>query len=376
MQVYQDQTLKFNPILHGLRGLAALSVLLFHWGSGIGFFPQARAQMVVTTLGKEWDLGVFLDFGWLGVLLFFVLSGYLLTAQLLYRDLNKTNIPRFWLRRGLRIYPAFWLQLLVLLIVARFFAFMPQSGSGPDIVRHTFLWINLPPWMTVPMNSVWWTLPVELGFYLVLPLLVLLSNRLGWMKVFAGSVLVTILWRYAVMWFFKGENYASHQVVLDSIPGALSTFCAGVALAYFIARKGAPTRNQRYLVLITSLVLSVAMAVWLYANLDTYWSGHWMLGVWNPLMGLLIATLMLALLLPLRGFGWLASKPMVWLGHISFGIYLWHYPLLMLLQRSILKDWQTPSQSVMALFITLAATLVLASISYYFVERPIMRKRF
>jgi peptidoglycan/LPS O-acetylase OafA/YrhL len=332
--------------------------------------------MTVSFFNTDWDLGKFLDFGWLGVLLFFVLSGYLLAAQLLNRNLSLKTVSRFWLRRGLRIYPAFWLQFFVLLALARLFSFMPQLTEGGDIFRHVLLWINMPPWMTVPMNSVWWTLPVELGFYLVLPFLVLLSNRLGWLKVFAGAVLVTFIWRYGVMWFFKGESYSTHQVVLDSIPGALSTFCAGVALAYFIAARGVPNPFQRYFLLAISLFLFVLMAVWLYANLDTYWTGHWMLGVWNPIMGLLIAALMLALILPLKGFGWLASRPMVWLGKISFGIYLWHYPLLMLLQRTILNDWQSPLLSVLALFVTLVATLVLASLSYYLVEKPVMQKRF
>lgn len=375
MQVHQGKTLTFNPILHGLRAVAALAVLLFHWGSGIGFFPQARGKMTVSVFNSDWDLGLFLDFGWLGVLLFFVLSGYLLATQLIHRDLNLKKVSRFWLRRGLRIYPAFWLQLLVLLVVARVFTIMPQLTDGGAIVRHVFLWINLPPSMTIPMNSVWWTLPVELGFYLVLPFLVLLSKRLGWLKVFAGAVLITLLWRYGVMWFFKGDNYSTQQAILDSIPGALSTFCAGVALAYFIATRGIPGRNQRYLLLMISMALFAAMAAWLYANLDTYWTGHWMLGIWNPIMGLLISALMFALMLPLKGFGWLASKPMVWLGNISFGIYLWHYPLLMLLQRTILNDWQSPLLSVLALFITLAATLLLASLSYYLVEKPVMQKK-
>ena len=376
MHQRRGNTLRFNPVLHGMRAMAALAVVLFHWGSGIGFFPQARAHMSVSAFDTRWDLGLFLDYGWLGVLLFFVLSGYLLASQLLHRELNMAKVTGFWLRRGLRIYPAFWLQLLILLLVARSVSSMPQMTAGGDIVRHIFLWINLPPSMTVPMNSVWWTLPVELGFYLVLPLLVLLSNRVGWLRVFVAAVVITIGWRYGVMWIYRGESYVTHQAILDSIPGALSTFCTGVALAYYIAARGIPVFRKRYILLAVSIVLLCEMMVWLNVNLDTYWRGHWMLGIWNPLMGILIGTLMFSLILPLEGFKWLSSKPMVWLGDISFGIYLWHYPLLMLFERTILHDWQTPLLSVLALLLTLTGTLMLASISYYLIEKPMMGKRF
>jgi acetyltransferase len=368
-------TLAFNPNLHGFRGIAALAVLLFHWGSSIGFFPQARQHMTVTALGSKWDLGMALDFGWLGVPLFFVLSGYLLTSQLLTRDLNGQSIPRFWLRRGMRIYPAFWLQLLVLLIAAKLFAFMPQLTSTTDILRHVFLWINLPPWMTAPMNAVWWTLPVELSFYLLLPLLVLIARRIGWLSLLLGAIVLTISWRYGVMSVYAGSNYSTHLAVLDAIPGSLSTFCCGMALAYLIASRGVPAGKSRALMLISGIATFYAMLYWLRSNIDTYWTGHWMLGVWNPIMGVIITGILLSLIRPLRGFKWLGSAPMVWLGNISFGIYLWHYPLLMLLQRTILQEWTTPWLNTMALLVTLAGTAVLASLSYYLLEKPIMSKR-
>ena len=375
MQKQQDNTLKFNPVLHGFRAIAALAVVLFHWGSSIGFFPELRQQLSVTVFNTAWDLGMVLDFGWLGVPVFFVLSGYLLTTQLLHRGLGVERVKRFWLRRALRIYPAYWLQLLVLLILASRFSFMPQLTTSGDIARHVLLWINLPPWMTLPMNSVWWTLPVELGFYLLLPLLVTGSNRFGWLRVFAAVIAITLCWRYAVMWHYRGENYAAHQAVLDAIPGALSTFCSGVALAYFVTARGVAGESLRYLLLAVSLVLFYLMMCWLRSNLDSYWSSHWMLGVWNPIMGLLISVIMYTLIVPLNGFQWLSSGLLVWLGNISFGIYLWHYPLLMLLDRTILSDWKSPWLNVLALAVTLAGTLVLASISYYFVEKPLLDKK-
>lgn len=374
-QTMHSETLAFNPNLHGFRGIAALAVVLFHWGSSTGFFPQARHHMSVNMFGSIWDLGMLLDFGWLGVPLFFVLSGYLLTSQLLDRNLDRKNLGRFWLRRALRIYPAFWLQLLVLLVLARLFTFMPQLTGIGDITRHVLLWINMPPWMTAPMNGVWWTLPVELSFYLILPFLVMLSRRIGWLSTLSGAIVITICWRYSVMYLYEGSNYSSHLNVLDAIPGTLSTFCSGLALAYLLNNCGVPSAKVRCILLLGGVALFYAMLYWLRSNLDTYWTGHWMLGIWNPIMGLVIAAILLSLIRPLRGFNWLGSRPMVWLGNISFGIYLWHFPLLILLQRTALEGWTTPFLNAMALIVVLAGTLLIASVSYYCLEKPIMSRK-
>jgi peptidoglycan/LPS O-acetylase OafA/YrhL len=96
--------------------------------------------------------------------------------------------------------------------------------------------------------------------------------------------------------------------------------------------------------------------------------------VWNPLMAFIIGTMLLALIEPLPGFKWLASKPMVWLGEISYGIYLWHYPVLMFLARGVLSEWRSPVLGLAALMLCLVATLTLASLSYYGLEKPIMQK--
>jgi peptidoglycan/LPS O-acetylase OafA/YrhL len=132
-------TLSFNPNLHGLRGIAAMAVLLFHWGSRLGHFREVRPALVVSAFDTQWDLGMGLDFGFLGVSLFFILSGYLLTSQLISRDVTATIASRFWQRHGLRIYLAFWLQLIVLLVLAHFLDFMPQMSSVGDLIRHALL---------------------------------------------------------------------------------------------------------------------------------------------------------------------------------------------------------------------------------------------
>ena len=102
---------------------------------------------------------------------------------------------------------------------------------------------------------------------------------------------VTLFWRYQVMDHFAGQNYAAHLTVLDAIPGTLFTFCAGFGLAYLLV-------ERRPVLLVIPSTAFLALAQWLQANLATYWTGHWMLGVFNPLMAAVIAALILALLRP------------------------------------------------------------------------------
>ncbi len=162
----------FNPVLHGLRGLAACAVVLFHWQH---YFPMlARKLEFVNFAGITLNLSIPIHFGWLGVPLFFVLSGYLLGSQLANRDLSAKFVIGFWKRRFLRIYPAAWVQLITLIAINEVLPGIISPFSSAELLRNILLYVNLPPWMTTPINEIWWTLPVELGFYILLPFMILL----------------------------------------------------------------------------------------------------------------------------------------------------------------------------------------------------------
>jgi peptidoglycan/LPS O-acetylase OafA/YrhL len=118
----------------------------------------------------------YLNVAWLGVPSFFILSGWLLGAQVIAGSLSPQFLRRFWLRRVLRIYPEVWAELLVLLLVAGAIPGLVPQASYDTLPFQFILWANLPPVMVQPLNGVWWTLPVELGFYLILPLLGMMSR--------------------------------------------------------------------------------------------------------------------------------------------------------------------------------------------------------
>ena len=359
----------FNPILHGLRGLAAMAVLLYHWKST---YPQAAvALQEVPFLGTEWDKFFFVSLGWNGVHWFFVLSGYLLAGKLLH-DLTTANartIAHFWQRRVLRIYPAVWLQLSLLLPLTWWL------GQAPDyewqaVVANYLLWTDPLPGGVSFYNGVYWTLPLELSFYLLLPFVVLLHRRIGFWNVIGLALVITLAWRFGIVWLNEtGQAQISPIRMRTLLPGMLMVFMAGYAITRFPQQISDRTR---YGLLAAALVLYVAWHQALVGLRDTLPNTHWFIASWEVVLGLLIALLVALLLKPLWPWRWLGSRPLVWLGDMSFGIYLWHWPVLRLLRRVVPGHWSTVEGSWLALLVCLFITLPLAVASYRLVEKPVL----
>jgi peptidoglycan/LPS O-acetylase OafA/YrhL len=362
----QQQFHTFNPVLHSLRGCAAVAVLLFHWeqhfpAGGHWLQQHFPAQTLL-------DPTIYIGFGWMGVPLFFILSGWLLGAQVIS---NKAmfSLRRFWLRRLLRIYPAVWFELAVLLLLAGLIPGLITPAAYGTLPLQFLLWINLPPAMAEPLNLVWWTLPVELGFYLILPLLGLISRAVDWRVMLVGALVITLSWR---SWIFLTANTANLMPtlpVMDSLIGVFFTFMLGFSMNFLSLN---PSARARRIIFWFGAILLLALMQWQLTLNDVYWTGHWILVVWTPMVALAIALLVFSLREPTWEWRWLGSKVLVWLGHVSFGIYLWHFQVMRALVLLWPELWSTPSMSLLALIISLPATLALAAVSYYCIERPLM----
>lgn len=359
----------FNPILHGLRGLAAMAVLLYHWR---GTYPRAAmAGHQVPFLGTEWDLFFFVNVGWNGVHWFFVLSGYLLASKLLQNQttLDAASIGRFWQRRVLRIYPAVWVQLTLLL------PFSYMVGLAPDyhwqaVLANYLLWPDPLPGSVGFYNTVYWTLPLELTFYLLLPFIVLLQRRLGFWTVMGLAMATTLTWRFGIIWLNENQGATISMIRLRTIlPGMLMIFMAGYAITRFPQYISDRTR---YALLALGLALYIAWHQVMVATRTELPRTHWFIITWEIGLGLLIALLVALLLKPLKPWRWLGSRPLVWLGDMSFGIYLWHWPVLRQMRKLVHGPWNTVEGSWLALLICLAVTLPLAALSYRFVEKPVL----
>ncbi|MCA1778765.1 MAG: acyltransferase [Xanthomonadaceae bacterium] len=358
----------FIPALHGLRGIAALAVFLFHWN---GFFPALNIEYrSINALGLEWHPFRLIHFGWLGVSLFFILSGYLLGGQLKQKTLDFRTLSVYWSRRFLRIYPAVWFQMSLLLALAALVAEVSVPAlSWAELLHNLALWIHLPPWMTRPVNGMWWTLPVELSFYIVLPAIILLQRRIGWPAVVLIGLAITFSWRAWMMSIYDGEHYARYIPVIDALPGSLSAFVAGFALSFLTPSWGLARCTISLLI---AIALFTSLQNVLVINAEAYWTGHWLFIVWKPAMELVLALMMFILLHDTVLSRPLSSRVLVWLGEISFGIYLWHFPVQQYLNTVYGEAWNTPLGSLLALVTSLTATLILAAVSFYAIERPVM----
>ena len=223
--------------------------------------------------------------------------------------------------------------------------------------------------MVAPLNLVWWTLPVELSFYLLLPLLGWCAGFINWRVLLLSSLLTTLAWRFLIFSTAEVDNYVAILPVLDSLLGTLFTFMLGFSLNFL---PDALTVEQRQRGIIIGLLLLLGLMQWQLYMDAVYWSGHWILIVWPPLVALAIAILVYHLKDPLPSMVWLSSRFLVWLGHISFGIYLWHFQVMRVMVLLFPDMWSPPGQSLLALLIVVPITLVLAALSFYLIERPLM----
>jgi len=259
--------------------------------------------------------------------------------------------------------------LPVLLLIAWW---LPELIRLPDwgaLLRNATLWIHLPPWMTRPLNGVWWTLPVELMFYIVLPGIVLLSRRFGMPLMLVTAFAITMAWRVAVIEYYGDAGYGGREFITSALPGSLASFVLGLALNLLPTRL---SQRQTALLMICIALSWLLLTEWLVDNLATYWNGNWIFVVWDPIMYTVIAALVFVVLHGDRIAHALSARWLVWLGEISFGLYLWHFPVVQVLDHLVGAHLESSMGSVLALGICLGATIPLAAFSYYLVERPAM----
>lgn len=323
-------SLEYMPQLDSLRAIAVLAVVYTH------FLTQ-----------KYWLFGIY--WGGLGVRLFFVLSGFLITTVLL-RDADKFSsfksfYAAFLSRRALRLYPI----LLVTLCIAA------ALGIGP--VRDTFVWhatyltnfyiVKIGNWPVAGAHL--WSLAVEEQFYLLWPMVVFFLPRRLLPLALVGLILIAPAFRLS--WRSAGLGDLGAWVLT---PGSFDSLAMGALIALF--------RRARTLFAIIGLVGFFVLATqssWFIKNagvFDTAWA---MIFVW-------IVSRAAA------GFRGIIGKvldnqALQYVGSISYGIYVLHNFVAIILQKftNLLPRW--------SLLLAAGTTMLLASASWHFLERPIMR---
>jgi peptidoglycan/LPS O-acetylase OafA/YrhL len=284
-----------NPMVEGLRGLAALLVVWAHWAVPLGW-PGALGAFAFT-----------------GVDLFFVLSGYVFAPALLGA---KFSIAAFALRRLMRIYPAYLLALAVYVALAW------HGGKALLYLPEHVLMLHLQSReMTFYYNPVFWSLPSEVEFYLLLPCLAWAIRR-GGLRVWAACLVFALVLRLLLMYQADWATQNHAYLAIHHLPGLLVEFFFGV-LVYQHARAGTATRVAPWLWVTAGGLVWSALAtlfVWLEASSSTkgWVNGQLSLGA------ALAFALMLRGLESLRPSGAWKIFFLTWLGRLSYGVYLLH----------------------------------------------------
>jgi peptidoglycan/LPS O-acetylase OafA/YrhL len=309
----------------------------------------------------------FKDIGQHGVTLFFVLSAYLITGILLRTRSDPPGrvLAIFYARRALRIFPAYYAVLAVLLI-----ADVPGLRSAwPWYAFYSANWraALLGHWDSAVGHL--WTLAIEEQFYLTWPLIVLLvpTRHLGRVCVALATLAVVTRGMLAAM------SVEPIRVITPTI-AVLDAFAAGALLAWYQHTRALSRSGLRW-ALVAGLAIA-AHSMWLHAGQRGYilWLATERLGFSLISVSLLAAAA--AGVLP-RVFAW---RPVRGLGTISYGVYLWHLPIAW-----ALTAWptRTPIPRPIAtgglpmMIVVSASTIAVASVSWIVLERPLNRlKRF
>jgi len=341
------------PGLDGVRALAVTGVVWHHTEPGGAALPSL-------------PFGLNLN-GFLGVDLFFVLSGLLITGLLLREHAHngRISLAKFYVRRSLRIFPLYY---AVLALLTLYFAGAASSGSTqrsaflhdlPWLVTYTSNWVPIHELMGIT-----WSLSTEEQFYLAWPpLLAWLGRRALWPLLVFLSLNQALNLGLLNGWWPALDHARSELAILQA---TFTPILLGVLLAFALDSPASRATLQR-------LTDGPALAAWLLLLAALVcWPGD--IQGWPRLAFHVVATMTLAgiVLHPSsRIVGALEWKPLAFVGMVSYGIYLLHLIVLDAAQRA-LSRWHVDLPG--ALFVVgLAGTVALAALSYRFFERPLLR---
>ena len=292
--------------------------------------------------------------GVVGIVMFFALSGYLITGLLL-DELGRTervNLRRFYLRRALRLFPAMLFLLLGFVLVT---LTLDPLGDRHELLRTVVIALtytgDLPFGHASDATFHLWTLATEEQFYLVWPAVLALAfarRRVGLaLALVAAACVAGCL--LSLLWLKEAPDLAY------ALPTSWAVcFVIGSAARVYGARLSAPSG----LVPVCLGALGILSVIPLRGHALTYLAG-----------GPAIAVLTGLLLVAWRGWADVrhpALRPLVLLGTVSYAAYLWNYPLTM---------WLRPHLGVEAGVVAAALTLVAAAVSWHLVEQPVQRMR-
>ncbi|NVO12667.1 MAG: acyltransferase [Rhodoplanes sp.] len=348
------------PALDGLRAVAVMLVLWVH-------LPFVQGSVIAKAF---WSVGQAIRAGYIGVDLFFVLSGFLITRILLDERVRTGSISLrvFYTRRALRIFAIYYLCVAVYVL-----AFPFDGEALLSLVTYTFNYYHPFNPTPNPLEHTW-SLAVEEQFYIVWPALIA-AIPLARGRRICGTLVPGLAMLVALLLAATLEATLAASLIYMSSATRMMSLSLGAALA-FRELAGAPTARWRpYAELVAGTVLLAAdqgaRAIGLIPPGGWYWTvallGYALVSVGT--VSLLIASRDRLASMARTVLSW---RPLRYVGRISYGLYLYHLLLLFLLG---LAPYQVFTTGAPAAWVALAvvATFATAALSYRFIEAPLLR---
>ena len=339
---------KYIHGIDGLRAIAVLAVLAYHL-----HLPFARGGLI-------------------GVTVFFVISGFLIT-RILLTELDNTgsiDLKDFWIRRIRRLVPAILTMLVALIFVSAIFNRVLFTKACKDLLSAVFCYNN---WWQIFNNVSYfenagapsplthcWSLAIEAQFYLVYPLILIVLAKLRKKKYIPGITALLAVVSAALMWIMFDPSSDPSRVYYGTDTRAFSLlFGAFLAILLQYEKRESVPRVLKEGIGIAGLagILCITGLVDGYSSFF-YRGGHVLVSFLTVLVIYAVSDTK-SLLGTVLGL-----PPLKWIGDRSYGIYLWHYPVILLISGGKSSSWWVTLLEILI-------TLILSELSYRYVETPV-----
>ncbi|MCK6258670.1 acetyltransferase [Fictibacillus sp. KIGAM418] len=347
---------RYMPGIDGLRAFAVLAVIAYHLNLG-------------------WAPG-----GLLGVGIFFVLSGYLITDLIIaeYHRTGKIDFKQFWIRRARRLLPALLSMLALVILWVLLFErsfLLDLWGNVLSVLMYVSNWWLIfhkvsyfaqfgPP---SPLNHLW-SLAVEEQFYLIWPLVLLLGLRyIKNNRLILGSILVAAILSAIAMAMIYTPGVDPSRVYYGTDTRAFSLLIgAGLAIIWPSRKLSTrlPKEQRKALDIVGTLSLfGILLLIGFTSQFDSFLYRGGMV-----ILSIFTLFVVAALAHPSSRLGMaMGWKPLRWIGVRSYGIYLWHFPVIVLTNPA----QENAHPSAWLRIAQFALILILATLSWHFIEEPI-----
>ena len=355
----------------GLRGLAALIVVVYHFFNQIGE-PEFRPWHHINFLRPMHD-------GWCGVNLFLVLSGFCLYWPYARDTARQLRFLDFMKRRVRRIVPAYYASLIIVPalyeVLIRILKFhwmgVPRPHGITDVILHLLLLHSLTTKTFASWNGVTWSLGLEWTWYLAFPLAVWLYRRCGAGTALLTLAAVTLIYRIGLyLYLGPAAHYSASQtdftwMVRNFLAARLFEFGVGMYVAWLLANKPI-TRRLTFISFISIPILFMLAHV--ATPIDVF------LPVRDPLYGIAFALMLLLTVSPVQNIAKsvLSGAFFSGVGEYSYSLYLFHMPFVSCICGYLLRYHHKGPATFLVTLLFIPLVLLVTKLAYRLFEKPFM----